>query len=679
MFKNLKFGVKISAGFAVLLILLGVVAAVGYLGLRQVQAKVAGMTAAKDITIHILEARREEKNFIIRGGQDYVDKVAVAVKALNASIASLSSGGLNAAQKASVSVIDKGSKDYEASFAAYVGTQSSVVATQNRWKATGDQLTAALDRADSSVITGFLRLRLAGVYFLKDKTEERWKTLQSAMEGFTPIFGRWIATVRKGADAEALQTAYQDYRKMAGDCSALFLKLSDMDAAMVASGRAVIDNAATVEGALDAECRQTISSVVLLIVVSTVSAVLLGILMAVTLTLGITRPVRKAVVFAGSLASCDFSGLLDIHQKDEMGMLADSLNGITERLRGMCTTITDSAEQVSTTSLQIASSAQTLATDSQSQASALEQTSAAVEQLTASVQQVAEHAQSQASSGERGSSAISQVRVSIEDISKSLSGIADLATRSVEKSVEGAQAVQKVVEAITQISQGSDRIAGIVNVISDIADQTNLLALNASIEAARAGEHGRGFAVVAEEVSKLAERSASSTKEIESLIRESVRSVTSGVQIAQGSQTAMGQIGEASQQVKSMIVELSTAMQQQVTALKDLVTAIERISDMSQSISAATEEQSVSAKEVAKAVENVSDLTQNAASAAEEMSASTEQLSGMARRLRVLIAGFKTRAGNGTAEAALPAAVHVSVPGNGNGNGHGKAAALSLA
>jgi len=317
MFKNLKFGVKIGAGFAVLLILLGVVAAVGYLGLRQVQAKVAGMTAAKDITIHILEARREEKNYIIRGGQDYVDKVAVAVKALNASIASLSSGGLNAAQKASIAVIEKGSKDYEASFASYVGTQISVVDTQNRWKATGDQLTAALDRADPSVTIGFLRLRLAGVYFLKDKTDDRWKVLQSNLDAFTPIFGRWISSARKGADTETLSAAYRDYQKMAGDCSALFKKLSDMDAAMVAAGRAVIDNATTVEGALDGECRQTISSVVLLILISTVSAVLLGILMAVTLTLGITRPVRKAVVFAGSLASCDFSGLLDIHQKDE--------------------------------------------------------------------------------------------------------------------------------------------------------------------------------------------------------------------------------------------------------------------------------------------------------------------------------------------------------------------------
>lgn len=66
-------------------------------------------------------------------------------------------------------------------------------------------------------------------------------------------------------------------------------------------------------------------------------------------------------------------------------------------------------------------------------------------------------------------------------------------------------------------------ITSIIKVIDDIANQTNLLALNVAIEAARAGDHGRGFAVVADEVRKLAEKTASSTKQINEMLQENNR------------------------------------------------------------------------------------------------------------------------------------------------------------
>ena len=235
---------------------------------------------------------------------------------------------------------------------------------------------------------------------------------------------------------------------------------------------------------------------------------------------------------------------------------------------------------------------------------------------------------------------MTQVVQSIETVLHSFMEITTLADNSVKSSEQGAAAVQEVVDGMSTIAGSSEKIAGIVEIISDIADQTNLLSLNASIEAARAGDYGRGFAVVAQEVSKLAERSAASAKEIAHLVHDSNGSVSRGVEIARGSHAAMNRIKEASQKVKKMISALSGDIEQQSAAVRDLRKALHSVDEMSRSIAAATEEQTTNAKQVSTAVENVNEITQGAAAAAEQMSSATVQLTTMAQDLQKLVAQF---------------------------------------
>jgi methyl-accepting chemotaxis protein len=181
---------------------------------------------------------------------------------------------------------------------------------------------------------------------------------------------------------------------------------------------------------------------------------------------------------------------------------------------------------------------------------------------------------------------------------------------------------------IESLGERSKQISSVVGVIREIAEQTNLLALNAAIEAARAGEAGRGFAVVADEVRKLAERTAMSTREISTTVTAILEETGSAVQRMQSVSANMtGSVGLAREAGESLQTIDERAQQ--------TVEVVHGIAD-------STREQSAASQEIARLVENIAQAAEGSSSRAAQNSDRAQNLQRLAADLQSQLARFQT-------------------------------------
>ncbi|HYX74168.1 MAG TPA: methyl-accepting chemotaxis protein [Steroidobacteraceae bacterium] len=318
--------------------------------------------------------------------------------------------------------------------------------------------------------------------------------------------------------------------------------------------------------------------------------------------------------------------------EDITGAIADSINYAVDALRGLVTTINASAIQLDSATRQTQALSQHLAKASGAQS-----------------KQIASATESAAS-----------MAASVEEVSGNAERAADVARHSVEVAHKGGDAVRRTIDGmntiretiqetskrIKRLGESSQEIGNIVELINDIAEQTNILALNASIQSSMAGDAGRGFAVVADEVQRLAERAANATKQIEVLVRtiqtdtneavvsmeRSTTDVVGGALLAENAGAALGEIEQVSNQIASLVQNISGSSRQQTGAAQNIARNMKVLKEISAQTAESTQATSIA---IAKLAELSAGLRKSAAGFRLPGGAAADRAgaSGMVRRL----------------------------------------------
>ncbi|MEF2232009.1 MAG: methyl-accepting chemotaxis protein [Pseudodesulfovibrio sp.] len=635
-------------------VLLGLVGifAVNYVGGEYVVKARKLATLANDGTALFLQARRHEKNFLLRKDEQYTQKALESADKAGKVLEEIAriKPGLSFRCQEALGIL----KEYENALTAVNGLYVAMGLTMKdglRWEfiQAARNMEAEFKKGEMSpdFVIKLLQMRRHEKNYIIRGDEEYVGRVDKGAEDLHDMVAAHYGPEEAAGQIKALQgylDSFHNYVNKEKSIAALTTVL--IDAARVLEP--VYDEIANTSAAQSRRDAQIIDYCVVGVEVAVGVAILLLLLWVMR---SINRPLMRLNAFAKAVAGGDLDVVPEGEFTAELGELKNVLMDMVANLR---TVINEAREMEEDARNQAAAAGrardEALAQQERVQALMVRMGEAAsradevAQKLTsvshdlkARTDKIAESAVVQQERMSESATAMEEMNATVNEVAMNVSDASATANEASSEASQGIIVVQRAEKSMSEVAgtvsvleEGMSRlgtdtesIGQVISVINEIADQTNLLALNAAIEAARAGEAGKGFAVVADEVRKLAEKTMVATKEVE----ERITAI----------QAATGRNIRDVKQTLSHVASANGEVENSVGAFENIQEFSANVAERIEGIAIAARQQSAATEQISGAVLEVSRLASTTAEAVQEAAAAIAGLTTMAETLQAII------------------------------------------